>query len=455
MKKTLWYALMALCLLLPACALGVTDGVVEDAPMVAVDGMSLAQEAEDSYLPDETVYAGYGDWEVAWEHAEAWVGSAADEDGCFYDVEQRPRLTAGEAARARALLAKVQAGEIVYTGESILGTMEDVIVGVYTLDPKDYDGERAFVLLPGTCLTDEQLLALIDAFDRLGMVFDPDALNERNCARGGGLECSRFLTAEERERYTQLAKLIERGLLDAEAFGSARAVQPKLDSRYYCGMEDFTLRPYRAIPDEELCAMLAQNGVHDRTGDLDLQALEKTSREVLYRYLGCPLSMTLAGMFYDGGYVPVLFDANGNQAWDGDARSSYGASFIYRTATGVEVYAGTTFDRETGALVSASAMHSRDWEAYSDEPETGFSHEAIAAAVEDVEKALGLDNLTWHLRDEECFTNWGSCRTVCAQVEDDLWMTVYIGQDDGQVHGLSLERGTLVDELPQEEPVNG
>lgn len=155
MKKTLWYALTALCLLLPACALGVADGVVEDAPMVAVDGMSLAQEAETSYLPDETVYAGYGNWTVAWENAGEWVESAADEDGCYEEVEQRPRLTAGEAARAKALLAKVQAGEIAYTGESVLDRMEDVVVGVYTLDPANYDGERAYVLLPGTCLTDE------------------------------------------------------------------------------------------------------------------------------------------------------------------------------------------------------------------------------------------------------------------------------------------------------------
>lgn len=453
-KANLWMALFALCLLLPAAALGVTDGVVEDAPMVAVDGMSLVQ-AETSYLPDDTVYAGYGDWEVAWEHAEEWVDSEADEDGCYNEVEQRPRLTAGETARAKALLAKVQAGEIAYAGESVLDRMEDVIVGVYTLDPEDYDGERAYVLLPGTCLTDEQLLALIDAFDRLGLVFEPDALNYRNCARGGGLECSRFLAAEERERYTQLAYLIERGLLDPAGFEAPTVVQPKLDSRYYCGLEDFTLRPYRAIPDEELCAMLAERGVRDMTGELDLQDLEKTSRELLYRYLGCPLSMTLTGMFYEGGYVPVLFDADGHQAWDGDARSSYGASFIYRTAAGIEVYAGTTFDRETGALVSASAMHSREGETYADEPEKNLSHEAIAAAIAEAEKRLGLTGLTWHLSDTECFTNWGSCLTVCAQVEDDLWVTVYIGQDDGQVHGLMMERGTLVEELPQEAPVNG
>ncbi|MGN0773829.1 MAG: hypothetical protein ACI4MP_08600 [Candidatus Ventricola sp.] len=454
MKKKLWYALMALCLLLPAAALGVTDGVVEDAPMVAVDGMRLAQEAAESYLPDETVYAGYGGWTVAWENAAEWVGSEADEDGCYEDVEQRPRLTAGEAARAKALLARVQAGEIAYAGESILDRMEDVIVGVYALDPGDYDGERAYVLLPGTCLTDEQLLSLIDAFDRLGLVFDPDALNYRNCARGGGIECSRFLAAEERERFTLLANLIERGLLDAEAFSCAQAVQPKLDSRYYCGMEDFTLRPYRAIPDEELCAMLVQSGVHDRTGEVDVSDLEKTSRAILYERLGCPLSMTLAYMFYEGGYTPAQFDANGNQAWASEGRSSYGAFFTYRTAEGIEAYADTTFDRETGELVSASTMHSRSGEMDWDAAKTPFSHEALVAAIAEAEKQLGLTGLSWHLRDEECYTNWGSCWVICAQAADDLWVTAYIGMDDGQVHGLMMERGTLVETLPQEAPVN-
>ena len=53
-----------------------------------------------TYLPDETAYAGYGDWNPTWENAQAWVECERDEDGCYYDVEQRPRLTAGEAARA-------------------------------------------------------------------------------------------------------------------------------------------------------------------------------------------------------------------------------------------------------------------------------------------------------------------------------------------------------------------
>ena len=61
MKKMTRWMVLGLCLLLPACALGVTEGTVEDAPMVTLDGMSPAKE-QVSYLPDETMYAGYGDW---------------------------------------------------------------------------------------------------------------------------------------------------------------------------------------------------------------------------------------------------------------------------------------------------------------------------------------------------------------------------------------------------------
>lgn len=448
-QKTICKMALTLCLL-PACALGVTDGVVEDAPMVADVRVG---EAEISYLPEATLYAGYGDWRPAWADTQEWVESAQDEDGVYYEVEQRPQLTPGEAARAKALLEKVRSGEIAYTGESVLDKMEDVVVGVYTLDPAAYDGEQAYVLLPGPCMTDGQLLALIDAFDQLGLVFDPEALSYRNCARGGGIECSRFLTTEERERYTRLANLIERGLLDTAGIQAEEAIRPKLDSRYYCGMEDFTLRPYRAMTDEELCTMLIKTGVHDMTDVLDADAVEKTARELLCRNLGCPLSMTLVGIFYEGGYVPMLFDENGERAWDGEGRSSYGASFAYRTAEGITVYASAMFDAETHEAVDLSAMHDNPLSTWEERP--ALSQEAIAAAVEAAEAALGRENLTWHVSENTCSTNWGECAVASAQVEDDVLAIAYIGKDDGQLHGLSLERGTRVEALPEEEPKNG
>lgn len=448
-----WFATMLLmCLLLPVAALAVTEGAVEDAPMVTVDGMSLSQEAAVSYLPDIGYYADYGEWEPNWADSETWVESEFAGE-IYVDAEQRPMLTTGEAKRARALLAAYQAGEIAYEGENILNKMEDVIVGVYALDPADYDGERAFVLLQGPCMTDEQLLAVIDAFAQLGMTFDPDALSYRNCARGGGLECSRFFTEEESERYALLANLIERGVLDASAYEDTAVVRPTLDRRYYCGMEDFTLRPYRMMTDEELCAMLTKVGIRNMTDELNIDELEKQSRQVLNR-LGCPLTMNLEFMYYEGGYTPKFFDADCNEGFAGDSRRAYGANFTYHTAEGILVYADTMYDWETGELVSASAMHAQDW--MPGDEKMDVTDAMIADTVAGVEKDLGLDQQEWHVRDMQCVTNWGDCIMVCAKVEDGLWLTVYIGQDDGQAHGLVLESGTQVDVVPDsKEPVNG
>lgn len=449
MKKKIM--LLALCLLLPASALAVTEGAVEPAPAVEME--ISVQAAEVSYLPDASYYADYGDWYPAWENAEEWVESEFDGE-CYYDVEQRPRLTAGEAARAKKLLAAWQAGEIAYEGESVLGKMEDVIVGVYTLDPAQYAGEAVYVLLPGPCLTDEQLLAIIDAFDQLGLVFDPDALDDRNCARGGGIECTRFLVEEERTRYGNLADLIERGLIDTSGVGTVDVLQPKLDSRYYCGMLDFTFRPYQRIPDEELCAMLVEVGYYDRTGEIDYDSIEMESRALLNGRLGAALSMELSQVYSEGGYMPSVYTRQGSQGWQGEMRRSYGASFTYQTTEGIEVSADTIYDWETKELVSARIMHMRDWEEHSGPSVMQIEQAQILQAAKDVEVQLGYENLTWVLEASEWYTDWGACRVMRAQVEEDMWLSVYVGGDDGQAHGLMMERGTLVDVLPQDVPVN-
>ncbi|MBQ7886733.1 MAG: hypothetical protein IJ313_07565 [Clostridia bacterium] len=455
MKKKMWIAL--LCCLLPMSALAVTEGVVENAPQVEIEGMT--KSAEISYLPDESYYAGYGDWFPAWENAAEWVESEFDGE-CFHDVEQRPRMTAGESARAEKLLSSYQAGEIAYEGESILNKMENVIVGVYALDPADYAGEAAFVLLPGPCMTDEQILAVIDAYAQLGLTFDPAKLSARNCARGGGIETNRFLTEEERARYQNLARLIERGLLDVAHIDTDQALQPTLDSRYFCGLPDFTIRPYRAATDEEFAAMLVDLGYHDMTGEVDYDAIEKESRALLNERLGTALSMELGYVYNEGSYVPKLFGANGKEGWDWDTpgRRSYGASFTYTTPEGILVYVNTTFDWETKKLVDASAMHSKEGGGEpipDDAPE--ITTQQIMAAIVDVQNQLRLEGVDWHQDlDEETWTNWGPCIPVRGQVSEDEWMTIYIGKDDGKAHGLELSSGTLVEALPEDDmPVNG
>lgn len=451
MKHSLCAVLAGACLLLPGAALGVTEGAVEDAPMV--ENVELGQNMV-SYLPDESYYASYAGWESEWEHAEEWV--EGENYGDIYEpMEQRPRLMAGEAKRAKALMEKLHAGEIAYTGESVLNKMENVVVGVYALDPASYDGEKAYVLLPGPCMTDEQLLALISAFDEMGLTFDPDALSYRNCARGGGVETSRFWTEEEGERAMRLRMLAERGVIDISAAqGEELGVQEiRLDNRYYAGLDSFALRPYRATTDEEFCAVLRAQGVHDMTDELDLTELERRARSALTA-LGAPLSMEMEGLFYEGGYVPMFFDGNGERTWTGDGRRSYGASFQYHTPEGILVYANATFDWETRELVDVGIMHDRA--NFQFEEEEDVAQADIDAATAQVEALMGLDKQTWHVMENKCSTNWGLCAMVSAQVSENRQLIIYIGVDDGKVHGLGLESGTRVDTLPEEEmPMNG
>ena len=455
MKKKLWIVL--LCCLLPTSALAVTEGVVENAPQVE---MEQVQSAQVSYLPDESYYAGYGDWYPAWENAQEWVESEFDGE-CYSDVEQRPRMTAGESARAEKLLADYKAGKAAYTGESVLNKMENVIVGVYALSPDDYAGEQAFVILPGTCMTDEQILAVIDAYDQLGLTFDPAKLSAVNCARGGGIETNRFLTDEERVRNQNLARLIERGLLDVSAVSPAQALNPRLDNRYFCGLSDFTIRPYRAVTDEEFVEMLIGFGFQDMTAEIDYHAIEKESRQIANKRLDTALSMELDNVYNEGVYLPWLYDKNGNEGhdWSSTGRRSYGAYFTYHTPDGILVYVNTTFDYETKKLVTVSAMHHKD-DPYGnmfDENETVPSHDAIMEEIRNAESRLNLSGLEWHvLAEDETWTNWGACIPVRAQVAEDEWLTIFIGKDDGKAHGLELTSGTLVDELPQDDmPVNG
>ena len=452
MKKL--FLLLALCLMLPAWALAVTEGVVEEAPPVKME--SYDAQAQVSYLPDESYAAGYGDWNPAWEESPVWVESPFDGE-CYYDVEQRPRMTAGEATRAKALLPRYLAGEIAYEGESILGKMEDVIVGVYALNPQDFDGERAYAILPGPCMTDEQLLAVIDAYHQLGLTFDPDTLSARNCARGGGIEASRFLVEEERARYGNLARLIERGLLDVSHVEAATLLNPKLDSRYFCGLPDFTIRPYRSQTDEEFAAQLRQMGYRDKSGEFDYDGIEKQARSVL-NAMGAPLSMEFENVFDEGGYVSCIFDVQGREGylWSEQGRRGYGASFSWNTMEGNEAYAHAMYDWETKALVSASWAHQKNWDEHAGPSVMRIADEEALAAAKEAEQRIGLVSPVWRLQEDVMYNDWGACRMVRAKVEENFWLTVYVGGDDGKVHGIEIQRGDTVDQLPEEDmPVNG
>jgi len=329
-------------------------------------------------------------------------------------------------------------------------------VGVYPLNPDDYRGERVFVILPGPCMTDEQLLAVIDAYAQLGLKFDPNVLSYMNCTRGGGVETSRFFTEEEGERYRSIARLIERGLLDVSGVDVSSVLNVKLDNRYFCGLPDFSIRPYRRQTDEELAAALVEMGARDLSGETDFSGIEARARAALNNRLDAPLSMEMTQIYTEGGYVPSVFDAAGNQGFSGEGRRAYGADFTYHTPSGILVYAHTMFDYETDELVCASVMHDHP-DNYGVWPEPGrpVTQEEIDAATQDVEMRLRLENPSWHVG-EITWTNWGECLCVRTMLSEGEWLTVYLSTEDGLEHGLQIDRGETVDQLPKDDtPVNG
>lgn len=451
MKKRLMA--LALCLLLPIGAQAVEEGVVEDAPMVAIDASAFEMD-ETSYLPDESYYA-LDVWEPAWATSEEYVPAELSY-GMYEDVSQSPRLMPGEIARAKKLAQAYREGKVTYTGESVLEKMENVVLGVYALNPDDFSGEHAFVLLPGTCLTDEQLLAIIDAFSQMGLEFDPETLNYRNCARGGGIETTRFFASEEKDRFSTLVDKVRRGIIVPDASFDGLVRVPKLDNSYYCGMTDFLLMPHHSLTDEELLSLAVGAGYHNESDEYDLDEIERRSRNALYQAFHTPLSMELSGVFTEGSSMMPLFNAECEDGWDFDseARWTFGANFSYAKADGVEVHAYTYFDRESGELLYASAIDSRDLGDASPE-EREVTQAEIDAAIALAQAQLGMSELDWHVLEMECSTNWGLCLQVRAQVAQDMWITLFIGKDDGQTHGWSLERGTLVEALPSNDDHNG
>ena len=211
------------------------------------------------------------------------------------DDYQAPHMTAAEAARAKELLAAYQAGT--RPTQSVLNKTENVVVGVYTLPPADYEGQTLYVLLPVHPLTDEEMLELIDAFAQCGQTFDPDALTYQNCMRGGGNSSSRFIQQEEADRRSVLRDLYIR-----QGFTSEVAYTPlvsddglglaMLDPDAYCGLESFPFYPARPMTDDELLRTVMYTETDDPTEFCNYAAYEKQLRLELTRLVGAPMVMT-------------------------------------------------------------------------------------------------------------------------------------------------------------------
>lgn len=225
--------------------------------------------------------------------------SAASMQALYADMpeDQSPSLTAEEKKRLPDILKRYEKGE--RPKESVLNKEGAVSLGVYALNPDDYEGEKAYALLPARTLNDDELLQLVDAFAQLKLPFGEDTLSYRNCARGGGSEASRPLTSEENARSQTLEKQYRRQELRPEqAFtnlpdddGIGEIAVNKND---YCGMESFCFLPYRPLTDDELLRRIDYKNADKKHITMQQYAeYERKTRDELQRVLNMPLSMDL------------------------------------------------------------------------------------------------------------------------------------------------------------------
>lgn len=376
-KKRIWACAALAALLMPTCALAVTEGIVESAPPVAM----MAWETQEGYLP----VAGHEE-EPAWEAEEVY---AKPEPFDYGKMTTSPRLTRGEKARAKRLLEQYEAGEAAGDGASVLGAQKKVVVGVYGIDPDAYDGERVLLLLPGVMLSDEQLLAIIDAYHRLGLRFDPDALSERNCVRGSA--SGRSLTKEEWERWDRIRLQIETGVLDGKRIDPDAIFHVQVDMRYhyaaYGANNEALVFPYRRMTDEEIAAYLVLMGTRCELEGLDTVQLERTARELLTGRMGCPISMELRRFGNRQWYRPW----NPQKKESGELRKSVTLAFHFEREDGKDASALAVLDSRSGKMLGLDV----DWGWIEEQEDEGWLGEEVylRMAEDYAREKLGLEGI--------------------------------------------------------------
>lgn len=416
MKKELACPLLILALLLAPGAFAVEENVVVELPTVAPMVRPTASPAP-NYLPDGLV-------------AYYWDGVADPVS------EQTPALSDEEKQRLPGLLSAYEKGE--RPSESVLHPTEKVTLGVYALNPEDYDGERAYVLLPNVSLTDDQLLAIIDAYAQLGLSFSEGTLGYRNCMRGGGTDYSRYLIGEEHERETLLYQLYRRQELRPQSTmpplprdgGIARI---DLNGAYYEFME-FRFVPYRRLTDEELLQYI------DATTDESVTpaqyiAYEKQARSELARLAGAPLTLKL-------NQETVTPQHDSSIAERGEYNKVYGA-FFHVSSTDVQYdNYSIVMDTETG-ICRFLAARVTDEGVFESSP--GIDHndpiwsEIARGYVESI-RADGVQVKAVEAQDVITLGSGRTCVNVLVAMEDGGCYDLTIACDNNQVVDLSYSK---------------
>ena len=194
-----------------------------------------------------------------------------DRDGFSY-----PWLTNLELARIRELQAAVKDGKAAYSGPSIINlpSVDSDDVAVYTLNPEDFCGETCYVFLPDSCsMSDAQLMALLAAFEELGIDFDPDSLNDRNCCRHCNILETRYLQPEEQDRMDKIVAQIRSGELKSITTDTKVMSVEKITHRTWgYDSKRFQFYPYRRMTDEELTLFALETECVWETSPKDIKA---------------------------------------------------------------------------------------------------------------------------------------------------------------------------------------
>lgn len=168
-----------------------------------------------------------------------------------------PWLTNLELARIKALQAAMKEGTAEdYSGPSVLNlpSVNSNDVAVYSLNPEDFAGERFFVFLPDSyAMDDDQLMSLLAAFEELGIDFDPESLNKRNCCRHCNILETRDLLDEEQTRMDKIVAQVRSGELKSISTDVNMLSVEKITERGW-GFDHkrFLFYPYRSMTDDEL-----------------------------------------------------------------------------------------------------------------------------------------------------------------------------------------------------------
>ena len=404
---TLLPAVLLALTLIPFSALAVTENTLESAPMGTVSEDSSRDRWGSDYDEDE--------------YKPAPLYSTSTEFNYYL-----PHMAAEEAARYRELAASVQAGETVPSAD-LPEAPREYKVGVYPLNPADFDGETFYVTLPGRQLTDEDLLYLISCFRELDITFDPDSLSSRNCLRGISYfgNGTRDLASEELERMDAIRYMVIRGMLTPEE------IHPESECKTietHSGL--FCFYPYRSMTDDELAAFaLAKESVWENNPN----QVEKAARDSASGIVSLPVSMSPIVMERSvkpysretDGYT-VLFDIN---EYDANGRP-----FLPAGPSRVQVDLKRMPDGslETGSLTVTYSYHTpvvNDSNPYSRSKSPDALMDVARQWLAENVKLSGLDGFSW---------NTDAFSSSCITAANGEWQVVLYVSGAGAVTGISL-----------------